>query len=87
MDNGCAHCAHGHSFLLRPLDAETEQRYDRCLAARLSLAHFPYKKTLSDFDLSFRPSINERRIMGLSTPSFTESGTNVILLGPPDPAT
>lgn len=70
-------------FLLRLLDAEAEQRYNRYLATRLSLAHFPYKKTLSDFDFSFQPSIDERQIRELSTLSFVENGTNVIFLGPP----
>lgn len=70
-------------FLVRLLDAELEHRYNRYLLTRLSLAHFPYRKTLSDFDFSFQPSIDERQVRELATLSFVDNGTNVILLGPP----
>ena len=48
-----------------------------------SLAHFPVRKTLSDFDFAFQPSIDRRRVQDLATGRFIANGENVILLGPP----
>lgn len=70
-------------FLSRLLEAETEERFNRYLHTRLSLAHFPYHKTLADFDFTFQPSIDERQIRELAQLSFVEERNNVILLGPP----
>ena len=70
-------------FLSRLLDAELEERYNRYLHTRTKLAHFPYQKTLADFDFSFQPSIDERQIRELAQLSFVEEKSNVILLGPP----
>jgi DNA replication protein DnaC len=70
-------------FLARLLEAETEERYNRYLQTRLKLAHFPYRKTLADFQFEFQPSVDERQIRELSQMSFVHDGSNVILLGPP----
>ncbi|GGJ13535.1 ATPase AAA [Alicyclobacillus cellulosilyticus] len=70
-------------FLHRLLDAELEERYNRYLQSRLKLAHFPFHKTLADFDFSFQPSIDERQIRELATLTFIREGGNVIFLGPP----
>jgi DNA replication protein DnaC len=70
-------------FLQRLLDAELEERHNRYLQTRLRLSNFPYQKTLSDFDFSFQPSIDERQIRELATLSFVEERGNVIFLGPP----
>jgi DNA replication protein DnaC len=70
-------------FLARLLEAEREERYNRYLQTRLKLAHFPYRKTLADFEFGFQPSIDERQIRELSQMAFVHDGSNVILLGPP----
>jgi DNA replication protein DnaC len=69
-------------FLSRLLDAEVEERYNRYLHTRLSLAHFPYQKTLADFDFRFQPSIDERQTREIAQLAFVEERSNVILLGP-----
>jgi DNA replication protein DnaC len=46
-------------------------------------AHFPYSKRLDQFDLSFQPSIDEKKIRELASLRFLEHQENVILLGPP----
>jgi DNA replication protein DnaC len=44
-------------------------------------------KTFDQFDFAFQPSIDERQIRELRTLRFVHEASNVILLGPPDPAT
>ncbi len=70
-------------FLDRLLDAEVSARYERDVAMKIKLAHFPFLKTLDTFDFAFQPSINERQVQELATLRFVASGENVLLLGPP----
>ena len=42
------------------LDAEVEARRERYLSTRTKMAHFPFWRTLEQFDFSFQPSIDER---------------------------
>jgi DNA replication protein DnaC len=58
-------------------------RYERDVAMKIKLAHFPFLKTLDAFDFAFQPSINERQVQELATMRFVASGENVLLLGPP----
>ncbi|MHB8513301.1 MAG: IS21-like element helper ATPase IstB [Actinomycetota bacterium] len=60
--------------------AETKRRK---LASRLRFGHYPLRKTLSEFDFSFQPSIDRKVIGELSTLRFVEEKRNVLLLGPP----
>jgi len=46
-------------------------------------ARFPYKKTLSDFDFSFQPKLNQRLIYDLAACRFINKAQNIIFLGPP----
>lgn len=70
-------------FLDHLLDAEVSARYERDVAMKVKLAHFPFLKTLDAFDFAFQPSINERQIQELATLRFVAHGENVLLLGPP----
>jgi DNA replication protein DnaC len=70
-------------FLARLLEAEASSRAERRLLAKTRLAHFPFHKTLSDFDFSFQPSIDKKQIQELATLRFLAHGENVIFLGPP----
>jgi DNA replication protein DnaC len=74
-------------FLLEVMSVEAEARRQRYLKARLQLAHLPYVKTFEQFDFGFQPSIDERQIRELRTLRSVHEASNVILLGPPDPAT
>jgi len=73
--------------LLEAMSAEADARRQRYLKTRLQLAHLPYVKTFDQFDFGFQPSIDERQIRELRTLRFVHQAANVILLGPPDPAT
>ncbi len=70
-------------FLDRLLEAEAGTRRERRLLAKTRLAHFPFHKTLADFDFSFQPSVDRKQIRELATLRFLSSGENVIFLGPP----
>jgi len=70
-------------FLDRLLEAEAAARAQRRMVAKTRLAHFPFVKTLADFDFHFQPSIDRKQIQELATLRFLAHGENVILLGPP----
>jgi DNA replication protein DnaC len=71
------------AFLDRLLDLEASARYERDVAMKTKLAHFPFFKTLDEFDFSFQPSISERQVRELATMRFLAHGENILLLGPP----
>ena len=54
-------------FLDHLLDAEVSARYERDVAMKTKLAHFPFVKTLDQFDFAFQPAISERQIRELAT--------------------
>jgi len=70
-------------FLDHLLESEVSARYERDVAMKIKLAHFPFPKTLQQFDFAFQPSLNERQIRELATARFVANGENVLLLGPP----
>jgi len=70
-------------FLDRLLEAEAASRAERRLLAKTRLAHFPFHRTLADFDFSFQPSIDRKQLQELATLRFLAHGENVIFLGPP----
>jgi len=70
-------------FLEQLLDAEVSARYERDVAMKLKLAHFPFPKTLEEFDFAFQPSLSERQVQELATLRFIAHGENLLLLGPP----
>jgi DNA replication protein DnaC len=70
-------------FLDHLLETEVSARYERDVTMKTKLAHFPFPKTLDQFDFAFQPSIAERQIRELATLRFVANGENVLLLGPP----
>jgi DNA replication protein DnaC len=70
-------------FLDKLLQEEIMAKRDRFIRMKTRLAHLPYHKTLEQFDFSFQPSIDERRIRDLATLRFVQQQENLILLGPP----
>lgn len=71
------------SFLDQLLELEVSARYARDVAMKTKLAHFPFKKTVDEFDFAFQPSISERQVRELTGARFVAQGENVLLLGPP----
>ncbi|EOS64563.1 hypothetical protein C816_02808 [Oscillibacter sp. 1-3] len=61
---------------------EAKSKWKRAYEKQIQMSGFPIKKTLEDFDFSFQPSIDKRRIDELATMRFLENGENVVFLGP-----
>lgn len=62
---------------------ETATRDGRRFAHTLKLAGLPHHKTLDEFQFSFQPDLDVRKIRDLATLTFIETHSNVALLGPP----
>jgi DNA replication protein DnaC len=74
-------------FLDELLALEIRSKAETHLAMRTAMARFPFQKTIDAFDFKFQPSIDPKVIRELATGRYLESGDNVLLLGPPEPAT
>src|SRR3989304_3622351 len=70
-------------FLNGLIEEAIAARQSNSLARRIRLAGLPYIKTLEQFDVSFQPSIDPRKVQDLATLRFVEEKANVLLLGPP----
>ncbi|MCI3919435.1 IS21-like element helper ATPase IstB [Paenibacillus sp. TRM 82003] len=71
------------SFLNELLEAEIMERQRRNVEVRMKLSHLPYRRTLSEFDFTFQPGLDERLIRELAALTFVGRQENVVFLGPP----
>ena len=65
------------------LGTEVEARRECYLSTRTKMAHFPFQRTLEQFDFAFQPSIDERQVKELANLAFVTEATNILMLGPP----
>jgi DNA replication protein DnaC len=70
-------------FLDLLLEEEVGVLEGRKYASRLKLSGLPYRKTLSEFDCSFQPELDPKRLSELRTLRFIERKVNTLILGPP----
>jgi DNA replication protein DnaC len=70
-------------FLAKVIAAEVDATRARRLSARLRFAHFPFRKTLEEFDFDFQPSIDPEVIYDLAELDFVRDGHPILLLGRP----
>ncbi|QYX83550.1 IS21-like element helper ATPase IstB [Streptomyces akebiae] len=70
-------------FLDLVLSEELAVRDDRRFRQVLRLSNLPHHKTLEDYDFSFQPDLDPRKVKDLATLSFVETKANAALLGPP----
>jgi len=70
-------------FLAKVVASEVDATRQRRLSARLRFAHFPFRKTLEEFDFDFQPSIDPKVISDLAELDFVRDGHPVLLLGRP----
>jgi DNA replication protein len=70
-------------FLDLVLAEELAVRDDRRFRQGLRLSKLPHHKTLDDYDFSFQPELDPRKVKDLATLSFIEAKANAALLGPP----
>ncbi|GGJ72223.1 hypothetical protein GCM10010121_098500 [Streptomyces brasiliensis] len=68
---------------LKLLEIEIEATEARRLAARERFACLPEPWTLSDFDFSAQPGVEEKLIRDLATLRFLDDASNVLFVGPP----
>lgn len=65
------------------LAEELAVRDDRRFRNGLRLSKLPHHKTLEDYDFSFQPDLDPRKVKDLAALSFVADKANVALLGPP----
>lgn len=70
-------------FIDLVLSEELAVRDDRRFRQGLRLSKLPHHKTLDDYDFSFQPELDPRKVKDLATLSFIEAKANAALLGPP----
>ncbi|MBT2511311.1 IS21-like element helper ATPase IstB [Streptomyces sp. ISL-98] len=70
-------------FLDLVLSEELAVRDDRRFRQGLRLSKLPHHKTLDEYDFSFQPELDPRKVKDLATLSFVEAKANAALLGPP----
>ncbi|GAX58915.1 ATPase AAA [Streptomyces olivochromogenes] len=69
-------------FIDLVLSEELAVRDDRRFRTGLRISKLPHHKTLDDYDFSFQPELDPRKIKDLATLSFVEAKANAALLGP-----
>ncbi|MFF8036273.1 IS21-like element helper ATPase IstB [Streptomyces sp. NPDC016626] len=70
-------------FIDLVLSEELAVREDRRFRTGLRISKLPHHKTLDDYNFSFQPELDPRKVKDLATLSFVEAKTNAALLGPP----
>lgn len=65
------------------LESEVGVLEGRRYESRLRLSGLPHRKTLEDFDVSFQPELDPKRIAELRTLRFLERKVSCLIMGPP----
>ena len=65
------------------LEAEVARKDQRRFAMGMSIARFPFVRTLDDFDFEAQPSLDKKQIRELATCRWIGNGDALLLLGPP----
>ncbi|ATW24271.1 IS21-like element helper ATPase IstB [Candidatus Formimonas warabiya] len=71
------------AFLDTLLSLEEKGKADRALKNRLQQSRLPQIKTLDNFDFTFQPSLDEKRIRDVIAREFPRDAQNILFLGPP----
>ncbi len=70
-------------FLDLVLEAEVGVLEGRRYQARLKMAGLPHHKTLDEFDITFQPELDPKRLAKLRSLRFVERKVGCLILGPP----
>ena len=70
-------------FLDQVLAEEINVKDSRRFRYTLQQSALPHYKTLDDFDYTFQPDLEPRRVRDLAALEFLNNASNVVLLGPP----
>lgn len=72
-----------NEYLLRLVDEEIAHRQETRIARATHRAHFPFLKTLEEFDFTFQRSLQRKALGPYLGPELVSGGRNLILCGPP----
>lgn len=81
MDEGVKSQKSYVEILKELTDAEIEFREERARQINLTISHFPFQKTLDDFDFSYQPSVNKQQILDLMSLRFIDENQNLLFIG------
>jgi DNA replication protein DnaC len=70
-------------FLDLVLESEVGVLEGRRYASRLKLSGLPHHKTLDEFDVSFQPELDPKRLAELRSLRFIQNKVSSLILGPP----
>jgi len=71
------------SFLEELLREEVIHKEQRRVETSLKISGLPFIKSIEEFDFSFQPKLDRRKVMSLFDLTFIREKGNVIFLGPP----
>lgn len=81
MDNAVENSKSSIDILKELTDEEIKFREARAKQINITISHFPFLKTLDDFEFSYQPSINKNQILDLASLRFIEQNENVLFIG------
>lgn len=70
-------------FLYKLLKVEEQGKKERLAQRNIKKACFDGHKTIESFDFHFPKSINQSKVLDLTTLSFMEKNENLVFIGPP----
>ena len=70
-------------FLDELLEEEVARKEQRRVETNLKISGLPFIKTIDEFDFTFQPGLDRKKVMGLFDLTFIRNRENVIFLGPP----
>ena len=69
------------NYLLALLELEAAHRVENATRKRITRAHFPYLRTLDQFDFSAIPSLNKAKVLELSQGEYIRTRENLVAIG------
>ena len=74
-------------YLSHLIALESNKRHENGVRARVAAARFPTIKTIESFDFALQPELPKTKLLEHFDGQFIAAHRNLILCGPPDPAT
>ena len=65
------------------LEEEIKSKDARAAEGIIKASNFSFRKTISDYDFSFQPSVSENQIRELANLTFIENHENIVFIGNP----
>ena len=81
MDGAVAENKSATDIMNELTEAEINFREERAKQINLMISHFPFHKTLDDFDFTYQPSINKSQILDLTSLRFVDETENILFIG------